>query len=199
MNEKVLLIFVRNPEIGKVKTRLAATVGDENALVVYKALLDFTKQITQKLPCRKVLYYAGNIAENDSWPNEIYDKALQVEGDLGTKMQTAFSEAFQAGGKQVVLIGSDCYELGPEILDEAFERLKTNQAVIGPATDGGYYLLGFSAPNHSVFQNKRWSTNTVFQDTVNDFEKQGLSWWALPELNDVDEEKDLGELRKLII
>ena len=198
MNEKVLLIFIRNPELGKVKTRLAATVGDKNALKIYEVLLDYTKVITQDLPCRKVLYYADKVTEKDNWPNEIYSKALQPEGDLGIKMQTAFAEVFQEGAEQVVLIGSDCYELTSDILNEAFERLKTKDTVIGPAADGGYYLLGFSRPNHSVFQNKNWSTSTVFLDTVNDLESHGFSWSALPVLNDVDEEKDLGELRKLI-
>ena len=198
MNEKVLLIFIRNPELGKVKTRLAASVGDKNALKIYEVLLDYTKVITQDLPCRKVLYYADKITEKDNWPNEIYSKALQPEGDLGIKMQTAFAEVFQEGAEQVVLIGSDCYELTSDILNEAFERLKTKDTVIGPAADGGYYLLGFSRPNHSVFQNKNWSTSTVFLDTVNDLESHGFSWSALPVLNDVDEEKDLGELRKLI-
>src|SRR5688572_14062427 len=198
MNEKVLLIFIRNPELGKVKTRLAATVGDENALKVYEALLEYTKVITQDLPCRKVLYYADKITEKDRWPDGIYDKALQPEGDLGLKMETAFSEAFQEGARQVVLIGSDCYELTSEILDEAYKQLKTKDAVIGPATDGGYYLLGFSRPDYSVFLHKNWSTNTVFQDTVNDLETNGFSWSELPVLNDVDEEKDLGELRKLL-
>ena len=192
------MIFIRNPELGKVKTRLAATIGNENALKIYEELLRYTREITVALPVQNVLYYADSIAEKDSWPVPAFGKKLQVNGDLGLKMETAFSETFALGAKQVILIGSDCYELTSEILTEAFERLKTVDAVIGPAADGGYYLLGFSRPNHSVFRNKNWSTNTVFQDTINDLNSGGFSWSALPMLNDVDEEKDLGELRKLL-
>ena len=113
-------------------------------------------------------------------------------------METAFAETFAEGAEKVVLIGSDCYELTPEILQNAFRQLETHDAVIGPAADGGYYLLGFSRPNYSVFRQKNWSTSTVFNDTVNDLKKQHFSWFQLPVLNDVDEEKDLGELRKIL-
>ena len=198
MAKKVLLIFIRNPELGKVKTRLAATIGNGNALKVYEELLRYTQQITENLPFRKVLYYADEMLENDRWPNPVYEKRAQISGDLGIKMLRAFTETFASGAGQVVLIGSDCYELTSEILEEAFRQLEKHDAVIGPAADGGYYLAGFSRLNPGVFQNKTWSTATVFQETIQDLKQAGYSYFTLPELNDVDEEKDLGTLRHLL-
>ena len=198
MAEKVLLIFIRNPELGKVKTRLAATIGNENALKVYEELLRYTQQITENLPFRKVLYYADEVLEKDCWPNPVYEKRTQISGNLGIKMLNAFTETFASGAEQVVLIGSDCYELTSEILEEAFRQLEKHDAVIGPAADGGYYLVGFSRLNPSVFQNKTWSTHTVFQETIQDLKQAGYSYFTLPKLNDVDEEKDLGTLRHLL-
>ncbi|MBK0402441.1 TIGR04282 family arsenosugar biosynthesis glycosyltransferase [Adhaeribacter sp. BT258] len=196
--EQALIIFIRNPELGKVKTRLAATVGNENALRIYEELLRFTQEITENLPVRKMLFYADKIAENDTWPTAVFEKFLQPPGDLGQKMEAAFGQAFSEGAKQVMIIGSDCYELSEGIINEAFEQLEKHDAVIGPAADGGYYLLGFSRLNPGVFQHKNWSTASVFQDTVQDLEKENFSYFVLPVLNDVDEEKDLGELRKLL-
>ncbi|MFC5269817.1 TIGR04282 family arsenosugar biosynthesis glycosyltransferase [Adhaeribacter terreus] len=197
--KKALIIFIRNPELGKVKTRLAATVGDENALLIYEELLRYTMQITENLPVRKMLFYADKIAENDCWPTTAFDKFLQQPGDLGMRMQAAFEKAYAEGASQIMIIGSDCYELSEALVNKAFTKLETHDAVIGPAADGGYYLLGFSRPNHSVFQNKNWSTDSVFQTTIQDLERENFSYFVLPVLNDVDEEKDLGELRKLLL
>ena len=199
MKKNALLIFVRNPELGKVKTRLAATLGNENALIIYQELLRHTRKITEYLPVRKLLFYADEIQENDNWPKENFERFQQAPGDLGIKMQAAFMGAFALGAKHVILIGSDCYEMTSETILEAFEKLKTHDAVIGPAVDGGYYLIGFSRPNNTVFEDKTWSTNTVFKDTIQDLENYGFSYFSLPFLNDVDEEKDLGILRKLIV
>jgi rSAM/selenodomain-associated transferase 1 len=195
---QALIIFVRNPEAGKVKTRLAATIGNEYALKVYVELLRHTRKITEDLPVRKLLFYAESIAENDNWPAGKFNKYLQPEGDLGKRMEEAFEKAYSEGASKVIIIGSDCYELTSELLEQAFAELHSTDAVIGPAADGGYYLMGFSALNRSVFREKNWSTNTVFQDTVHDLEKAGLTYKVLPVLNDVDEEIDLPEaLRNL--
>jgi rSAM/selenodomain-associated transferase 1 len=196
--ENVLLIFIRNPESGKVKTRLAATIGNEKALKIYQELLRHTQEITKPLPVNKLLFYADFIYPNDNWPQADYTKFLQPEGDLGQKMQLAFNTAFAEGGRRVVIIGSDCYELTSAVIEQAYKALECYDAVIGPAADGGYYLLGFSRPNATVFQGKNWSTETVFQDTVNDLQNDNFSYFILPVLNDVDEEKDLGELRKFL-
>lgn len=184
-----LIIFVRNPVLGKVKTRLAATVGDEKALAIYQYLLDHTKKITEHLNCAKFIFYAGSIHENDLWNG--YLKRLQKGHDLGEKMQHAFEELFNEKYKNICIIGSDCSELTQSIICEAFNSLQINETVIGPAADGGYYLLGMQHPMKKLFANKSWSTDTVYKDTLHDIEMNNYSVYTLPVLNDVDEEKDI--------
>ncbi|SIT85418.1 TIGR04282 family arsenosugar biosynthesis glycosyltransferase [Pontibacter indicus] len=193
MTEKnLLMLFVRNPELGKVKTRLAASVGPETALDIYLHLLRHTRDITQHLPLDKVVYYSEKVEEDDIWPATLYLKKLQhPDGDLGEKMKAAFEAAFAEGYTSVVIIGSDCPQLTPDIINQAFEALKTNEVVIGPALDGGYYLLGMRKLYHDLFQNKRWSTEHVFPDTIADIERLHLRHTLLPYLSDVDELEDL--------
>lgn len=194
MNEKkLLMLFVRNPELGKVKTRLAASVGPEEALAIYMHLLQHTKQVTQDLAVDKLVYYSNEVKQQDMWPNEKYRKQVQPSGDLGDKMEAAFAHAFENGYASVVIIGSDCHQLTQEIIERAFKALETHEVVIGPALDGGYYLLGMNKLYTELFRNKRWSTEHVFPATIHDIEKLHLSHVVLPELSDVDYIEDLGE------
>ncbi|TPE44472.1 TIGR04282 family arsenosugar biosynthesis glycosyltransferase [Pontibacter mangrovi] len=190
---KLLLLFVRNPELGKVKTRLAAAVGPEKALEVYVHLLQHTRQVTQQLPVDKRVYYTGTVNQEDLWPNQVYQKRVQTEGDLGKKMQAAFAEAFLEGYTSVVIIGSDCLQLTPEIIARAYQELETHEVVIGPALDGGYYLLGMNCLYPRLFQNKQWSTEHVFQETMQDVQQLQLPYALLPRLSDIDELSDLDE------
>ncbi|MEJ8803337.1 TIGR04282 family arsenosugar biosynthesis glycosyltransferase [Pontibacter sp. H249] len=192
-DKNLLMLFVRNPELGKVKTRLAASVGPEEALAIYMHLLQHTKQITEHLPMDKMVHYSNEIDEHDLWPNDKYKKQVQPSGDLGAKMQSAFKSAFAQGYTSVVIIGSDCHQLTPAIIQKAFEELKKYEIVIGPALDGGYYLLGMNQMHHELFQNKRWSTEHVFPDTIHDIERLHLTHKVLPELSDVDYIEDLDE------
>jgi len=187
----LLMIFVKKPEAGKVKTRLAATIGNEKALQVYLQLLERTREVTQPLLCHKKVYYTPEIVNDDLFENQYYQKALQQEGDLGKRMQAAFENAFAQGYEKVCIIGSDCYELDTDILKEAFARLNEKDLVIGPATDGGYYLLGMNKMNTFLFRNKDWSTPSVLSDTLDDIKEANLSLTLLPVLTDIDEEKDL--------
>lgn len=186
------MLFVRNPELGKVKTRLAASVGPETALDIYLHLLRHTRDITQHLPLNKVVYYSEKVEENDLWPDQHYQKKRQhPEGNLGEKMKRAFEAAFAEGYTSVVIIGSDCPQLTSEIINQAFEALQTNEVVIGPALDGGYYLLGMTQLYRDLFEDKRWSTEHVFPDTIADIERLHLRHALLPYLSDVDELEDL--------
>ena len=187
-----LIVFVKNPALGKAKTRLAKTIGPEGALAIYELLLEKTAEITKDLPIDKVVYYDQYINQNDMWPNDLFHKEIQAKGDLGTKMKTAFHKAFNEGYDKVCIIGSDCYDLNEEYLKLAFGTLDNDDAVIGPAKDGGYYLLGLSGFYPDFFKGKIWSTNTVAEETIKDFEKLGLSFSELPPLSDVDVEEDLG-------
>ena len=198
MNKNLLIIFVKNPELGGVKTRLAKTIGNEAALEVYIKLLEKTVSITQDLELDKVVYYHERIGLDDLWDANNYEKALQKGGDLGEKMNHAFQAAFSKDYQNVCIIGSDCFELTPALVNQAFTELQSKQAVIGAAKDGGYYLLGMSQKVPDIFEAKAWSTNKVFNSTKNDFIKLKLSFTELPILNDVDVEADLGDWAKNI-
>jgi uncharacterized protein len=202
MQQKALIIFVKNPALGKVKTRLAATLGNEKALEIYNHLLKHTQQITENLSTDKWVFYDNFIDENDLWKNEIYRKSLQLPMvDLGQKMANAFWDMIQEGYERIAIIGSDCLELSEEILVKTYSKLADYKQVIGPAKDGGYYLIGFDFAGMSqesiteiienVFLNKEWSHENVFKEAIEAFEKLQLTYAILPMLTDVDEAKDL--------
>lgn len=187
----LLLIFVKNPQLGKVKTRLAATVGDQEALRIYLKLLERTRAITLPLAFDKTVCYTPEVLANDLWDNEHYQKVRQSDGDLGERMQQAFKDGFTQGYDRICIIGSDCYELSQQVIEQAFEQLTTHNMVIGPSTDGGYYLLGMNQWYATFFTDKVWSTASVKEETVRDAERMNLRWFELPTLTDVDEEEDL--------
>jgi rSAM/selenodomain-associated transferase 1 len=191
MYNDLLLIFVKNLVLGKVKTRLARTIGDAKALEVYHQLLRHTHDITKLLRTDKYLCYSDNIEYNDIWEKNSYTKMQQNGADLGERMLNSFIEAFSDNYKRVVIIGSDCPELQTKHIEKAFELLKEKDVVIGPADDGGYYLLGMNKLIPSLFFNKKWSTSHVMRDTINDIRRMDLQYSLLPVLSDVDEEKDL--------
>ncbi len=126
-------------------------------------------EITEKFNVDKFVFYSENIYRNDIWDPEIFRKKLQSGNDLGERMENAFSEIFGMGYEQVVIIGSDMFDLSQKDLATAFEALQTNPIVIGPATDGGYYLLGMKELNTKIFKNKNWGTSTVLQDNSGRF------------------------------
>lgn len=186
-----LIIFIRNPVPGKVKTRLAKTIGEENALKVYKKLLAHTHHCIKDLACDKFIFYADGITINDQWPNELYIKEQQADGNLGEKMADAFNKVFSRDYSKALIIGSDCYDLTPNIIEQAFLALDEKDIVLGPALDGGYYLLGQKKLHPSLFKIKEWSTSAVLQQTITACTNAGLSYEQLQMLSDVDEEKDI--------
>lgn len=189
--KNLLIIFYRNPELGKVKTRLAKTLGDEKALAIYLTLSSHTRFITENLTIDKVIYYSNFVDTEDAWPNTSFHKRLQNGNDLGEKMHNAFTEGFKNGYERICIIGTDCFELSEGIVKQAFDQLHTNDAVIGPAKDGGYYLLGMKKLIPELFKNKTWSSDTVATDTIQNFKDLRLSYAQLAVLTDVDEQKDL--------
>lgn len=193
MSKSLLIIFVKNPELGKVKTRLAATVGNEVALAIYYQLLSKTRSVTGLVPADKVVYYSEYIDRDDLWDNDRYHKALQQGENLGNRMKQAFCKAFDEGYEKVCIIGSDCMEISCDLIKEAFQKLENSPAVVGPSNDGGYYLLGMNRMIPELFENKAWSTDGVFVSTVEDLNRLGLDHRELPVLSDVDTEKDLGD------
>ena len=196
-NKQLLLIFTRNPELGKVKTRLASTVGDGVALDIYKFLLQHTKQVTQNLDVDKTVYYSVKVRENDIWDAAVYQKRQQHGDDLGMRMHNAFRDAFKNGYEKVVVIGSDLYDISQSDIEMAFKKLTGRDAVIGPALDGGYYLLGLTKMIPIIFKDKAWGTSTVLEDTLSDLKDK--NYLLLAQRNDVDvydDIKDNGTFQK---
>ena len=188
--KQALIIFARNPVRGKVKTRLAATMGDDKALSIYQSLLQHTVQITQQLACDLYVFYADGILFNDIWSDEVYLKKNQVGNDLGQRMHHAFDFLFEKGYQKIIIIGTDCFELSSSILLDAFTVLNTNEVVIGPSEDGGYYLLGMRQFFPFLFEEKAWSTDTVYNSTIQQLKMHKISYGILPILNDIDTEDD---------
>lgn len=192
MNENLILIFTRNPELGKVKTRLAASIGEENALEIYKHLLEHTKKVTLETNFDKRVLYSEEINTNDIWNNHLFQKKLQFGKNLGVRMYNAFKEGFDDGYKKIVIIGSDLIELESNDIKEAIKKLENNDIVIGPAQDGGYYLLGMKQIPENIFRNKEWGTNTVLKETLKDV--QNLKHYLLQEKNDIDTLEDIRDV-----
>ncbi len=191
MKNSALIIFAKNPEAGKVKTRLAATIGNEQALAVYNHLLNHTVSCTEYLPIDKFVFYSNNIPHEDVWDLKHYFKDLQIGKDLGERMKNAVDATFEKGYEKIVIIGTDCPELTGGIIMNAFEYLQNNDLVIGPAEDGGYYLIGSKKLHTEIFEDIKWSTAEVLNETIRKLNSLQLSYFLLPELNDIDEEKDL--------
>lgn len=187
-----LIIFTRNPELGKGKRRLAATVGDTAAFEIYKFLLNHTRSITKTVNAQAQVWYSEKIHKNDDWDNDVYQKFQQQGDDLGERMQQAFTTAFCTHDK-VIIIGSDMYDMTTQDLNDAFALLETHDAVIGPAIDGGYYLLGFknTVPDN-VFSNKIWGTETVLEETIKDL--KAINYAMLEPRNDVDFYEDIKDV-----
>jgi len=192
LSKNLLLIFTRNPELGKCKTRLAVNVGDQIALDIYKFLLNHTVSITKNLSATKTVYYSENVWENDIWDSTIFLKKLQNGSDLGYRMQQAFQEGFEDGFEKIIIIGSDLFDLSENDIENAFSALNDAEFVLGPAEDGGYYLLGMKYLEPNVFKNKAWGTNTVLQDTLTDLKNKKTTF--LERRNDIDIYDDIKDV-----
>ncbi|MEM7085047.1 MAG: TIGR04282 family arsenosugar biosynthesis glycosyltransferase [Bacteroidota bacterium] len=190
--KRLLIIFTRNPELGKCKTRLAATVGDQAALEIYIFLLKHTVSITENLEVIKQVHYSNKVHHNDLWHDSKFKKRQQNGTDLGQRMQYAFEQGFKEGYEQIIIIGSDLYDVNQEELEKAFNALENHDYVIGPAEDGGYYLLGMTSLKPELFQNKNWGTSSVLKDTLTNLENESLQ--LLPKKNDVDYYEDIQDI-----
>ena len=201
----ILIVFVKNPIQGKVKTRMAATIGNERAVEVYLELLNHTKSVITKwleeldvkVQKQAVIYYSDYINDEDLWSQPYFLKKLQdSHPNLGMRMQSAFEQELVSEADRVVIIGSDCLALRPAHLTEAFEILDKNDIVIGPADDGGYYLLGMKRLHSFLFENKSWSQPILLAETLTDIkqtessENTCLSYHLLETLSDIDTWED---------
>ena len=195
MTNKAILVFQKNLIAGRTKTRLAATIGNEKALLVYKQLILITTNVLINLPFDKLIYYSEFI------PLDIEDKEIETTAktlvlvqhgnDLGARMLNSFSDQFKMGYSRLIIIGTDCPDLNSELLLNAFNALESHDIVIGPAADGGYYLLGMSKLYPELFEGVEWSTSEVYGQTLYIISKLGLSFSLMPVLRDLDNEDDL--------
>lgn len=192
MNSKELLIlFVKNLIPGTVKTRLAEEIGIDGALDVYQFLVECTFDQTQNLDCDKVVYYSEYVELGDIFESQNYQQKIQKGEDLGERMTHAFETAFNEGYERIVIIGSDCYDLKDSHVEDAFYALDENDVVVGPAKDGGFYLLGMKKMNPSLFSNKTYSHKKVLNELLTEIAQLNLTFELLPELNDIDTLQDL--------
>ncbi|MEP3389512.1 MAG: TIGR04282 family arsenosugar biosynthesis glycosyltransferase [Reichenbachiella sp.] len=193
MSKEALIIFAKNPELGEVKTRLAKAVGDEAALDIYYQLLAYTQEQTAKAQIDLIVYYTTHIDEKDNWINT--QKKLQCDGDLGNKMAQAISSELEKYEK-VCIIGTDCAQLKSFHIQGAFQKLEEHDIVIGPANDGGYYLLGMKSFEPSLFEGIDWSTDKVFSQTIKAISLLNRNYAQLPELIDVDTIEDWNKVQE---
>ncbi|AAM72643.1 MAG TPA: glycosyltransferase [Chlorobaculum sp.] len=190
-NDELLIIFSKNPVAGRVKTRLASAIGDAEALRIYEQLRELTKQATTGINASKAIAYSDFIPNTDLLLAPDTEAWLQQGSDLGERMHRAFVKGFSLGFSRVALIGTDCPELSPFILDLAFRKLDACDVVLGPARDGGFYLAALKQPFPELFLGRTWSTSSVLNDSQRIIREHGRSCDLLPALSDIDTFDDL--------
>lgn len=194
MASPTIILMLKAPVVGTVKTRLATTVGAEEALRIYRMLVE-RQLLALPLAWSVSVHYTPNESESlmRSWltPRRAgLNFTPQASGDLGQRLSAAFATEFQNGATAVLAVGGDCPGLDLAVLSSAHESLLSTDAVIGPAADGGYYLLGLQEPHPALFQGIRWSTPEVLIRTRGKMQAEGLTWTELPLLEDVDDHPD---------
>lgn len=192
-----LIIFTRYPEPGKTKTRMIPALGEEGAAKLQRQMTEDTLAKAKKLQAFhpvsvEVNFAGGNQQLMELWLGADVIYRQQSEGDLGERMASAFEKALAAGMTGVVIIGTDCPDLNPQIMAEAFQFLKAQDLVLGPAQDGGYYLIGLRRLIPELFVGINWGTSQVRQQTVEIADNLGLAIAFLPMLHDIDRPEDLG-------
>ena len=185
-------MFVKEPKLGFVKTRLAKSCGEEFTLELYKQFVnDLIVTLEKNSSDFKLCAYPNLDLINKTFGE--FNNFLQVDGDLGLKMQKAFEEQFLNGYEKIVLIGSDTPHISNEIINESFEKLENNDIALGPSKDGGYYLIAFNKKTfyNEAFKNITWSTPSVLGQTLQNLHTKTIH--LLDELNDIDVIDDLNE------
>lgn len=190
MKSKQLIIFVKNKIPGKVKTRLAAGIGLEKAMEVYDKLLQYTHNTTRCLDCDKNVYFSERMENDCLWADGNFRLSIQQGLNQGERMQHAFDHFFAEGAEKVCLIGADTFEIKAEIIKEAFDILQNHDVVLGPASDGGFYLLGMKELQPELFHHKNWSTEGILSQTLADIQLLNLKYALLPELQIINQKED---------
>ena len=188
MTDALVIVFVKNIKLGTVKTRLAKTIGDYGAFEVYTELVKITEKATEAIDIDKRIYFSNAVVDTQ-WKNDF--KTVQNGANLGERMLNAFKDGFEAGYKKIVLIGSDLPDINSTHIEKGIEALNSKDVVFGPAEDGGYYLVGLSKLEESIFINKPWSQPYLLTETLQELHNNQTSVGILEVLNDIDTYEDL--------
>lgn len=186
IKETALIVFQKNFQLGKVKTRLAKHFGDEKALDIYKSLVSKTLSNISEINSDIYIFYSHYIPENENISNE-FKHEIQCGEDLGTKMDHALNKILEKGHKKAILIGTDCPSIKKHHINAAIKHLNNHDVVIGPAKDGGYYLIGVKEKSSYLFDNMQWSHSKVLKDTIRRIEEKEMNYILLEELEDIDD------------
>lgn len=199
---ELLAVFARAPELGKVKTRLSPPLTAEQALALHRALVEDTLDHFDRIErpgLEKLLLLSTPLHDpSDLNVPATWTRGVQANGELGEKLASLFSTGFRRGVTRLVVLGSDSPTVPPEVIHEAFEDLETRKVVIGPAEDGGYYLLGCSEWIPELFQNIGWGTPAVFEQTMAIVKEHNVTASTLIPWYDIDRSEDLDKLRQEI-
>ncbi|NET73210.1 MAG: glycosyltransferase [Sphaerospermopsis sp. SIO1G2] len=196
VTKKHIVIFTRYPEAGKTKTRMIPALGEEGAANLQKQMTEHTLSQIRKLQKTSVItlevrFSGGNYKLMQDWLGKDLVYKIQGSGDLGERMLRSLTGAFADNAQQVIIIGTDCPGLNCQIITTAFEKLNNCDLVLGPALDGGYYLVGLRQPVSELFSNISWGSDQVFTQTIKIAQKLNLTSSSLPSLADVDRPEDL--------
>ena len=198
MKSRCLIVFVKSPEAVSVKSRLAATIGEQKARRLYRCFVeDLLDSVDKGNYGLKIFFYPpGAQPVFSRWLGDDKSYEPQIGEDLGERMKNAFEKCFADGFETAILIGSDSPDLPLEIIDEGFAALPSCDAVIGPSLDGGYYLIGFKTETFlpELFQGIPWSTEGVLKSTLAIADRKGLRVSLLPPWRDIDTHEDLKAL-----
>lgn len=195
MNEKALALFLKYPEKGAVKTRIAKALGDDFTLKLYTCFVADVLEISSSIAADTVMLYSltDNAKNKDCFAEEKHVCLPQQGADLGRRMHNAFRDICRQGYKKVVLIGSDVPDLPPAYIEKAFQGLADHELVLGPSIDGGYYLIALRAAtvDYGIFREVPWSTSQVLQQTLENIHQLNITYSMLPWWSDIDEVNDL--------
>ena len=186
-----LIVFVKAPIRGTVKTRIASTLGDGPALEIYLSLVQTVLGQISSLPAVALCHTPDGAGDQiRPWLRAGWLVMPQGAGDLGERMHRAFGSAFAAGSQRVVLVGSDSPGVNDQDIRDAWQALRDHDVVLGPAVDGGYWLIGLRKSQACLFESMRWSTNNVLAETVMRVRANGLTIRMLRQLSDIDTAED---------